>query len=53
VKLKCNGGRYSSSENNIKMDLKDIVCEGVDWIHLAQNSEQWRSFMDTLLDGMF
>jgi hypothetical protein len=23
-------------EDNIKMDLKEIECEDVDWIHLAQ-----------------
>jgi hypothetical protein len=24
-------------KNNIKMDLREIGWEGVDWIHLAQN----------------
>jgi hypothetical protein len=24
-------------EDNIKIDLKEIECEGVDWIYLAQN----------------
>jgi hypothetical protein len=28
-------------EDNIKMDLRDIVWDGVDWIHLAQNRDQW------------
>jgi len=27
-------------EDNIKMDLKGIECEGVDWIHLAQDGVQ-------------
>jgi hypothetical protein len=26
-------------EDNIKMDLKEIVWENVDWIHLAENKE--------------
>jgi hypothetical protein len=24
-------------ENNIKTDVKEIVCEDVDWIHLAED----------------
>jgi len=27
-------------EYNIKMDLREIVCECVDWMHLAQDSDQ-------------
>jgi hypothetical protein len=29
-------------EENIKMDLRETGCEDVDWIHLAQNRDQWR-----------
>jgi hypothetical protein len=28
-------------EDNIGMDLRDIGWEGVDWIHLAQDRDQW------------
>jgi len=28
-------------EYNIKMDLRDIVWEGVDWIHMAEDREEW------------
>jgi hypothetical protein len=28
-------------EDNMKMDLKEIECGGVDWIQLAQDSIQW------------
>jgi hypothetical protein len=24
-------------ENNIKTDIKEVVCDGVEWIHVAQN----------------
>jgi hypothetical protein len=27
-------------EDNIRMDLKEIVWEGVDWIHLVQDRDQ-------------
>jgi hypothetical protein len=30
-------------DDNIRMDLKDIVWEAVDWIHLAQNRDQLRA----------
>jgi hypothetical protein len=26
-------------EDNIKMDLKEIGCQGMDWIHLAQDTD--------------
>jgi hypothetical protein len=28
-------------EKNIKIDLKDICCEHMDWIHLAQIKDGW------------
>jgi hypothetical protein len=29
-------------ENNIKMDLRETGWGGMDWIHLAQDRDQWR-----------
>ena len=29
-------------ENNIKMDLQEVECEGMDWIGLAQDGVRWR-----------
>jgi len=37
-------------EDNIRMDLGDIGWEGVDWIHLAQDIEQWRSVVNTVME---
>jgi hypothetical protein len=28
--------------DNIKMDLKDIGWDGMDWLDLAQHRDQWR-----------
>jgi hypothetical protein len=29
-------------EDNIRMSLREIVWEGVDWMHVAQDRNQWR-----------
>jgi hypothetical protein len=36
-------------EDNIRMDLKEI-WEGVDWLHLAQDLEQWRALVNTVMN---
>jgi hypothetical protein len=30
--------------DNIKIDIKEIVYEGVDWIHVTWDGEQWVPF---------
>jgi hypothetical protein len=30
-------------ENNIRMDLREVGWDGVDWIDLAQDRDQWGS----------
>jgi hypothetical protein len=37
-------------EDNIRIDLREIVWEGVDWIHLAQNRDQWRAVVNTVMN---
>jgi hypothetical protein len=32
----------------IKMDLRDIGWDGMDWIDLAQNRDRWRALVNTL-----
>jgi hypothetical protein len=32
------------------MDLTEIVWEGVDWIHLAQDRDQWRAVVNTVMN---
>jgi hypothetical protein len=31
---------------NIKMDLREIEWDGMDWIDLAQDRDQWRALVD-------
>jgi hypothetical protein len=35
--------------NNIKMDLREIGWDGMDWIDLAQVRDQWRSLVSTVM----
>jgi hypothetical protein len=35
-------------EGNIRMDLSEIGWEGVDWIHLAQDRDQWQAVVNTV-----
>jgi len=36
-------------EDNIKMDLQDVGCDGMDWIELAQDRDRWRSLVNGLM----
>jgi hypothetical protein len=48
------GKEYSENrgveENNIRMNLESVEWENVDWIHLAQDSEQCRALMTTVMN---
>jgi hypothetical protein len=35
---------------NIKMDLRVIGWEGMDWIDLAQDRDQWRSLVHAVMN---
>jgi hypothetical protein len=41
---KCRGG------NNVRMNLREVDWEGVDWIHLAQDRDQRWSLVNTELN---
>jgi hypothetical protein len=36
--------------NNIKMDLREIEWCGMDWIGLAQDRDQWRALVNTVMN---
>jgi hypothetical protein len=35
---------------NIKMDLREIGWDDVDWIDMAQDRDQWRALVNTVLN---
>jgi hypothetical protein len=37
-------------EGNIKMDLQEVECEGVDWIDVAQDRDRWRVFVNDVMN---
>jgi hypothetical protein len=36
--------------DNIKIDLRVIEWDGVDWIDLAQDRDQWRALLNTVMN---
>jgi hypothetical protein len=39
--------------DNIEIDLKVIRWDGVDWIDLAQDRDQWRALVNTVMNLQF
>jgi hypothetical protein len=36
--------------DNIKLDLREIGWDGMDWIDLAQDRDQWRALMNAVIN---
>jgi hypothetical protein len=43
------GKHWHKWEDNIKMDLKEIGYEAVDWIQLDQSWDQWRAVGNAIM----
>jgi hypothetical protein len=44
------GRRRHRWEDNIRMDLRELGWHSVEWMHLAQDRDQLRSFVDAVMN---
>jgi hypothetical protein len=40
----------SRKKDNVRMNLREIGRESVDWMHLAQDRDQWCAVINTVMD---
>jgi hypothetical protein len=36
-------------EDNIKMDLQEVECVGMDWIGLAEDRDRWQTIVNAVM----
>jgi hypothetical protein len=41
---------HNACEDNIKMDLRELGWNGMDWLDLAQDRDQWRALVNAVMN---
>jgi len=43
-------GRHGSRWKDIRMDLREIEWESLNWMHLAQDRDRWQAFVSMVMN---
>jgi hypothetical protein len=43
-------GRHRRRWEDIKMDLQQVGCGGMDWVELAQDRDRWRALVNAVMN---
>jgi hypothetical protein len=45
-----HGRPWCRWEDSVKVDLQEVGCGGMDWIHLAQYRDRWQALVNAVMN---